>query len=415
MSIYKYIIIILLWPRVSTAMVPHNVRDFDRSPELVLGDHEDTDLAGNGGEPYGAEFAKIIYVDVFQFLKDQFQQNKIPSSHPLYALKARMARFEALLQEQDRVSAVANIVDSTGHEVLARVVPSRSSMNIVAGATTIDQQAFDVEVDTSRSTSETLTLRPFDKKIISEVNIGFQSGGLSWVRLGAHPITADGVLLPAGVRFYAVCNVDEAMNLSRWRDSETVEILCGGFNLDGSIATMQGTLTKSSSDVSATLRGKLQIKLYLQKYGIQVNRSEFERLQKTSPKSTIDRLVFHEYLRLLGVDDNGNKLSMLLDGLRLNAFAQPKFPFVGAKVVVPVGAEYITMKDQQLIRHQQPQRTQRARICEISEMYDVQFTLRGVFPARVLRVQCPEAAGFLSVHYHFLTEVKSATNLEVSQ
>lgn len=406
------LLLIITSPLTASQLSGFDAVDFDRPPHVVLGPENghESEILGNGGEPYGADFARIIYIDVFQFLKDQFLQNKIAATHPLYVLKPKMARFESLLQEQDRVIAVSRIIDSAGHEVLARVVPKRSQIVLTSeenGIVTRDEIA--VEFDGRHAASNTWGLRVLESKMFSEISFAKISPGLSSVRLGARPVTTDGVLLPAGARFYAVCDSDSTDD---WQTAASVNVVCGGFNLEGATATIQGTLKRNAQGV---LNGKLQVLLYIQKYCIEVNQAEFVRLQTRAPKSTLERLVFHEYLRLLGVDDNSNKLSMQFDDLRNAALTVRKFPYAGARVLVPAGAEILSEKNGSILRYSNPPRTKRARFGVVRSVYDLQFgSSQGTYMVSVLRVNYPEAAGVESVMYHMTKEVKAESTLEVS-
>lgn len=312
-------------------------------------------IIGNNGDLFGGEFAKIIRVDVYQKLELMFSRGQIPQNHPLYILKNKMARFKALLDDKFRVYAVRPqspadgvIRDVFGDEVLARVVPLRypirrldqeSEKETLVSAGTFSLSEF------QRSGLDVLTLatpgRPINR-------ISFTKEGLVQVRVGGDFIDSHNQPLPPGFIFYSKCSDTQDLTHAIENSSSpaTVRLLCNGYRFDGAVATLDGALVITKEKETVQIKAELTVQLELQSYVIEVNGPRFKELLAKHGQKNMQVLVFHEYLRLLGIDDQGYKISVYARHLNDVAAGTKQALYVGDQVLIAKGIASIVTNDQ---------------------------------------------------------------------
>lgn len=433
MKLYRFAMIAVLSTRAFASPFSEDPLALPPAPIEVGGPIAGT-IIGNNGDLFGGEFSKIIRVDIYQKLESMFAHRQIPANHPLAILKDKMPKLKALLDDQYRVYAVdprpgvgekeRKFTDVFGEEVLARVVPLRYAINRqdlgteTSGRFTAEahltQEEFDLQGKLSLESSQ------FQRVI-------FASDGTAQVRVSGDFIDSHGQPLPPGFKFYSKCadmqELAAAATRAKKGESSTVVVMCNGYRFDGAVATIDGILRVTAEGSYLKISADLDIQLEFQSYVIEVNRPRFARLLLERGQKNMQILVFHEYLRLTGIDDEGYKISVYARNLD-DVAAGKKITFVvGDQVMIAKGITTILTTDQSATLAENPEgvlnpityrgtiekvMTKSYRLRQLPFVQDGQlfYGIDAVVPKAVVKVRAIDASTFVKpVQYFWLDDM----------
>lgn len=356
----KYMFVLILTFVSLTAYSQSSGDDLLTTPAkpIEIGGPNAGTIIGNNGDLFGGEFSKIIRIDVYQKLEWLFASGQVPKTHPIYILKDKMTKFKSLLDDKYRVYAVdpksTDVKDVFGDVVLARVVPQRYIIRHQTNTETTQRVVAESSVSVDEFQKKGII--SFESDILNRIL--FHSDGSAQVRVGGDFIDSNDQPLPPGFVFYSKCSdPQELIRAVKLGTASSIHVLCNGYRFDGAVATIDGTLDLEPNSANMKVKADLEVQLEFQSYIIEVNRPRFSKVLLERGQKAMQILVFHEYLRLLGIDDDGYKISVYARNLDDAAAGKKLTLAVGDQVIVPKGIATIATTDQAPALSENPEST----------------------------------------------------------